>query len=53
MLLLGMTMTMMMRKPPLTTSSSRGACSSLGLFPVWSLDDKGGEDNYLYPFLKF
>jgi hypothetical protein len=31
-------------------SSSRSAYSSLGLFPFWCLDDKGGEDSYLYHF---
>jgi hypothetical protein len=40
---------MMMRKPRMT-SSSCDACSSLGLFPFWCLDDKWGEDSYLYCF---
>jgi hypothetical protein len=31
-------------------SSSHGACSSLGLFPFWCLDDKRGEGNYIYHF---
>jgi hypothetical protein len=32
------------------TSNSHNACSSLGLFPFWCLDDKGREDSYLYRF---
>jgi hypothetical protein len=40
----------MKTRRPRMTSSSHGACSSLGLFPFWCLDDKGGEDSYLYHF---
>jgi hypothetical protein len=40
----------MKTRRPRITSSSHGACSSLGLFPFWCLDDKGGEDSYLYHF---
>jgi hypothetical protein len=29
-------------------SSPRGACTSSSLFPFWCLDDKEGEDSYLY-----
>jgi hypothetical protein len=46
-------MTIMMRKSSPTTSSSRGACSSWALFPFWCLDDKGGEESYLYPSFSF
>jgi hypothetical protein len=35
---------------PRTMSSSCGTCSSLDLFPFWCLNDKGGEDSYLYHF---
>jgi hypothetical protein len=31
-------------------SSMPDTCSSLGLFPFWCLDDKDGEDIYLYRF---
>jgi hypothetical protein len=41
---------MMMMRRPRTTSSSPDACSSLGLFPFWCLDDKWGENSYLYHF---
>jgi hypothetical protein len=44
--LLVLLLMMMMR--PTTTTSSGAASSLLALFPFWCLDDKGGEESYLY-----